>query len=354
MSGVLLQLDLPRLNVTLDLPGQGICAITGVSGAGKTTLLRAVAGLEPQLRGRVVINDQIWHDDVAGIHVPVHRRALGYVFQEPSLFAHLSVRKNIEFGLRRSAAVDGRAALERAVQLLGIAALSDRMPALLSGGERQRVAIARALASSPAILLMDEPLASLDQQRKDEILPFLDQLQRASKIPVLYVSHATDEVARLADHVVVLEQGRVQASGTVFELINRAAIWPGSAEGGCTLIAAQVLAHDPAYQLTQVGFPGGALWLCASALVVGTTLRLRIQARDVSLSLSRPTDSSIVNSLPVTIAELREDGSGQTTVELQAGPTLLRARITRKSAVLLGLRAGMTVFAQIKGVAILR
>ena len=354
MSGVQLQLDLPRLNVTLDLPGQGICAITGASGAGKTTLLRAVAGLEPQLRGRVVINDLVWHDEAAGIQVPVHRRALGYVFQEPSLFAHLSVRKNIEFGLRRSAATDGRALLEQAVQLLGIAGLLNRMPALLSGGERQRVAMARALASSPAILLMDEPLASLDQQRKDEILPFLDQLQRASKIPVLYVSHATDEVARLADHVVVLDQGRVQASGNVFALLNRAAALPGSPEGRCTLIAAEVIAHDPVYQLTQVGFPGGVLWLVASAPAIGTMLRLRIQARDVSLSLSRPTDSSIVNSLPVTIATLRDDGPAQVSVELQAGPTMLLARITRKSAVLLGLRTGMAVFAQIKGVAVLR
>ena len=352
MSGVQLQLALPQLNVTLDLPGQGICAITGASGAGKTTLLRAVAGLEPQLRGRVVINEIVWHDDAAGIHVPVHRRAVGFVFQEPSLFAHLSVQKNIEFGLHRSADPDGKTALEKAVTLLGIGALMQRMPALLSGGERQRVAIARALASAPAILLMDEPLAALDQQRKDDILPFLDQLQRDSRIPVLYVSHATDEVARLADHVVVLERGRVQASGDVFEMINRATA--DAADGGCTLIAAQVIAHDPVYQLTEVSFPGATLWLAATEVAVGTTLRLRIQARDVSLSLHEPTATSILNILPATILALHQAQPGQMTVELKAGSIVLLARITCKSADLLGLWVGLTLFAQIKGVAILR
>lgn len=354
MSGVQLQLTLPQLSVSLALPGQGICAITGASGAGKTTLLRAVAGLEPQLRGRVVINNLVWHDDAAGIHVPVHRRAVGFVFQEPSLFAHLTVQKNIEFGLRRSAAPEGKIALEKAVTLLGIAALMSRMPARLSGGERQRVAIARALASAPAILLMDEPLAALDQQRKDEILPFLDQLQRDSNIPVLYVSHATDEVARLADHVVVLELGRVQASGDVFDMINRAAALPGSTEAGCTLIAAQVLTHDPIYALTQVGFPGGTLWLSSSAAAVGTTLRLRIQARDVSLSLHAPTGTSILNILPVMIVALHQAMPGQISVELKMGATNLLAQITRKSADLLGLRVGQNLFAQIKGVAVLR
>lgn len=354
MSGVQLQLALPHLNVTLDLPGQGICAITGASGAGKTTLLRAVAGLEPQLRGRVAINAMVWHDDQAGICVPVHRRAVGFVFQEPSLFAHLSVQKNIEFGLRRSTAPDGKMALERAITLLGIGALLQRMPALLSGGERQRVAIARALASSPAILLMDEPLAALDQQRKDEILPYLDELQRDRQLAVLYVSHATDEVARLADHVVVLENGRVRASGDVFEMINHAQDWSDSAEGGCSLIAAEVIAHDPVYQLTQVGFPGGTLWLGASGAALGTTLRLRVQARDVSLSLRAQTDSSILNILPVTIAAIHDAMAGQMTVELSAGTTHLLARITRKSADLLKLQVGQRLFAQIKGVAILR
>ncbi|MET3107208.1 molybdate transport system ATP-binding protein [Oxalobacteraceae bacterium GrIS 2.11] len=354
MSGVNLQLVLANLDVNVVLPGRGITAIIGPSGAGKTTMLRAVAGLEPGARGRVEINDEIWQDDEQKLFLPTHRRALGYVFQEASLFPHLSVQENIEFGRRRIRADDRKIAFDQVVELLGIGALLQRSPLTLSGGERQRVAIARALATSPKLLLMDEPLASLDDLRKAEILPYLDRLHQEFAIPVLYVSHAMDEVAHLADHVVLLEAGKVRAIGSVFEIITRPDLPLAYGDHASALITATVLTHDTHYQLTEAGFSGGTLWLPGTRTTIGTALRLRIQARDVSLSLHRQTGSSILNTVPVSVTAIRADAAGLLMVELDANGTRLLARITSKSAENLGVVTAMSLFAQIKGVAILK
>jgi molybdate transport system ATP-binding protein len=354
MSGLHLRVHLPNLQVDLTLPGRGITAVTGASGAGKTTLLRAVAGLETASRGRIDINGALWQDDSLAVHLPTHRRAVGYVFQEASLFAHLSVQQNIEFGLRRSTLPNRKIALNEAIELLGIGALLQRKPATLSGGESQRVAIARALVTSPALLLMDEPLASLDLQKKAEVLPYLDRVHQEFDLPVLYVSHALDEVAHLADHVVLLEAGKELASGSVFDMISRTDLALSAGDHASSLILARVIARDAHYQLTQAEFSGGALWLAHCQAQIGEMVRLRIEARDVSLSLYPQRDSSILNSLPVRVTALHDESAGLLLVELDANATRLLARITRRSADQLQLQVGAALFAQIKGVAILK
>jgi len=269
-----LQLTLPFLEVNLSLPKRGISAIFGPSGAGKTTLLRAIAGLESAARGRVEINGEIWQDDAQHIYRPAYQRSVGFVFQEASLFPHLSVQANLEFGLRRILVADQKVSLSDAVELLGIASLLKRFPATLSGGEKQRVSVARALATSPKLLLLDEPLASLDEQRKEEILPYLERLHQELDIPMLYVSHSSGEVARLADYVVELEGGRVRASGTVVDLMSRK-------ENPCTIITAQIVAHDPRHQRSQVEFAGGRLWLPYIPREIGSATQLCIHLQDV-------------------------------------------------------------------------
>lgn len=341
------------LDVDLHLPGHGVTALFGPSGCGKTTCLRALAGLE-RAQGRVAVNRSVWQDDAQRQWLPTHRRALGYVFQEASLFAHLSVQKNIAYGLRRTPAARRKVPQERAVELLGIGHLLQRMPATLSGGERQRVAIARALATSPEVLLMDEPLAALDAQRKAEVLPYLEQLQRSLGIPIIYVSHSMDEVARLAQHMVLLRAGRVVAQGPVAELLSSLELPLAQGDLASAVVSARVQVHDGGDHLSTLAFDGGQLQLVMHRpRAVGTPVQLRVQARDVSISLTRPEDSSILNILPAQILGLREDGPGQAMVSLQAGNTRLLARITAHSARALRLQAGMPVFAQIKGMAIL-
>ena len=356
-NSITAQLRLSRpdfeLDVDLQLPGQGVTALFGPSGCGKTSCLRSLAGLE-RAQGRVTVNQTVWQDDASRQWLPTHQRALGYVFQEASLFAHLSVQRNIDYGLRRTPQERRKVSKERAVELLGIAHLMDRMPATLSGGERQRVAIARALATSPEVLLMDEPLAALDAQRKAEVLPYLEQLQRHLRIPVIYVSHSMDEVARLAQHMVLLGAGKVLAQGGVPELLSSLDLPLAHGDVASSVVHATVQAHDTADHLSTLIFDGGRLQLVmARPREPGSTVPLRVQARDVSLSLLRPEGSSILNILPVRVLALREDGPGQVMVSLQAGGTRLLARITRHSAKALQLQPGMPVYAQIKGMALL-
>ena len=342
-----------ELDVDLQLPGQGVTALFGPSGCGKTSCLRSLAGLE-RAQGRVTVNQTVWQDDASRQWLPTHQRALGYVFQEASLFAHLSVQRNIDYGLRRTPQERRKVSKERAVELLGIAHLMDRMPATLSGGERQRVAIARALATSPEVLLMDEPLAALDAQRKAEVLPYLEQLQRHLRIPVIYVSHSMDEVARLAQHMVLLGAGKVLAQGGVPELLSSLDLPLAHGDVASSVVHATVHDHDAADHLSTLIFDGGRLQLVmARPRELGSQVPLRVQARDVSLSLLRPEGSSILNILPVQVLGLREDGPGQVMVSLQAGGTRLLARITQHSAKALQLQAGMPVYAQIKGMALL-
>lgn len=357
MSGLHVACRLPLadfvLEADLTLPGRGVTALFGPSGSGKTTLLRCVAGLA-RAAGRVEINGECWQDDGRRIFLPTHRRALGYVFQEASLFAHLSVRANLEFGLKRIPAAERRVGWDAALALLGIEHLLERGTEGLSGGERQRVAIARALLSSPRLLLMDEPLAALDAKRKHEILPYLERLHDELAIPVLYVSHSPDEVARLADHLVLLEQGRVLASGPTRDLLTRLDLPLALDEDAAVRIDAAVLSHDDAYHLTCLGFAGGHIHVTRKALAVGAAARIKIQARDVSIALAGDNNrSSIVNRLPARILGFGDAAHpAQCLVRLEVAGAPLLARITRLSRDQLGLVEGMSVVAQIKSVAL--
>ncbi|MDZ4127019.1 MAG: molybdenum ABC transporter ATP-binding protein, partial [Hydrogenophaga sp.] len=287
--------------------------------------------------------------------------ALGYVFQEASLFEHLNVRDNLMFGFQRTPHEQRRHAWDHGLELLGIAHLLDRSPLDLSGGERQRVAIARALATSPRVLLMDEPLAAIDAARKNEILPWLEQLHERLDIPVVYVTHSSDELARLADHVVLLSGGRALCSGPVMELMTRLDLPLARGDAAAALIEANVVGHSPEDCLSELAFDGGRLLLPqagSTALPKGTPVRVRIQARDVSLSLQVPELSSVLNVLRATVVDVVEELPGQVLVGLQLGdsarPVRLLARISQLSARRLGIAPGQAVFAQIKGVAMVR
>ena len=357
-----LQVNFPAfaLDLDLSLPGTGVTALFGPSGSGKTTCLRAVAGLERVVSLRsaarpnvVALNGETWQDDAKGIYVPTHLRALGYVFQEASLFAHLSVAQNLAFGQKRVTAARQKVSLDQAVELLGIGHLLNRQPHTLSGGERQRIAIARALATSPRLLLMDEPLAALDAKRKAEVLPYLEKLHTELDIPVLYVSHAIDEVARLADHLVLLEDGQAVASGPTADLMTRLDLSMAHGDAAGAVISATVISHDPGYHLTLVRFAGGDFTLPQQAIDVGARLRIRVQARDVSLTLEKQIGTSIQNILPVTIVALSPESPGQVMVQLDADGSVLLARVTARSVDVLKLEVGKRVYAQVKGVAIL-
>jgi molybdate transport system ATP-binding protein len=342
-----------RLDVDLDLPQRGITALFGHSGSGKTTILRAIAGLERSPGGYVALGSEVWQDDARGLFVPVHARALGYVFQEASLFPHLSVRANLEFGRKRVPAHARRFALEPVAALLGIEGLLDRRPDGLSGGERQRVAIARALLASPRLLLMDEPLAALDLRRKQEILPYLERMHEELAVPIVYVSHAPDEVARLADHLVLLDDGKAVASGPLTDTLARVDLPPAFADDAGVVLETTLAGHEED-ALSRLEFAGGMLLVGRRREAVGTRLRCRIHARDVSLALERPHGSSIVNRLPAVVtAVAATDTPGHVLVQLRIGDSPLLARITARSRRELDIAPGQQLWAQIKGVALL-
>lgn len=357
MTGIRARLRLPRQDFTLDvdltLPGRGITVLYGPSGSGKTTLLRAVAGLE-RAGGAVTVNGVTWQDDAHGVFLPTHQRPIGYVFQEASLFEHLDIRRNLEFGMRRVPPTQRRILLDQAIDMLGIAPLLARAAGTLSGGERQRVAIARALAVSPAVLLMDEPLAALDNPRKQEILPYLERLHDALEIPVLYVSHALEEVTRLADHLLLLDAGQVLASGAPDALMTRRDLPLAHGDTAGSIINATIVRHDTDFHLSYAQFAGGILAVPQHSAAIGTQVRIRILARDISLTLQKQTATSILNILPATVADLTDEQQGQVTVALDTQGIRVLARITRQSAANLQLVPGSSVYAQIKGVAILR
>lgn len=344
------------LDVDLHLPGRGVTALYGHSGSGKTTCLRCIAGLERAEQGFIQVNDEIWQDSERRIFVPPHKRALGYVFQEASLFPHLSVLANLQFGLKRIARAQRRVDMAQATELLGIGHLLERHPQHLSGGERQRVGIARALLTSPKLLLMDEPLAALDSQRKNEILPYLQRLHDELDIPVLYVSHAQDEVARLADHLVLLSDGKALASGSIGETLARLDLPMAMGDDAGVIIEGQVSAYDADYQLLSLQLPATEMNIRVThaPMAVGQALRAKVHARDISLSLHDSVASSILNRLPVTvISEQTADNTAHVLIRLDAGGTPLLARITRFSRDQLGIHPGQHLWAQIKAVAVL-
>ena len=339
------------LDASLTVPMQGITAVFGPSGCGKTTLLRAMAGLEQSVNGFFSFGEEIWQDEK--YFLPPHQRAIGYVFQEANLFPHLTVRRNLEYAFKRTPVAARRLVFDQAVRLLKVGPLLSRHSNSLSGGERQRVAIARALLTSPRLLLMDEPLAALDVKSKAEIYPFLEQLHQELAIPILYVSHSPDEVARLADYMVLMDAGRIFATGPIAEMLTRSDLPLAHSSEAESIIEAKVVSHDGTYHLTKLEFAGGQFTVPYSNLVEGQAVRLRILARDVSLTLARQSNTSILNIFPVRVEELIEESPAQMTVRLDAAGVPVLSRITRKSAETLELIPGKQVYAQIKTVALL-
>lgn len=346
-----------RLDVDLSLPIRGVTALYGPSGSGKTSLLRVLAGLERAEKALVSIGDSVWQDSLQGVFVPTHRRALGYVFQEASLFDHLSVQDNLEFGRRRvpkgKIVASELSDPSKVIDLLGIRPLLGRRPQLLSGGERQRVAIARAVLAAPQLLLMDEPLAALDAARKREILPYLERLRDELSIPMVYVSHAGDEVARLADHLVLLEAGNVVGCGTLADTLARVDLPGVFADEAAVVVPARLVAHEDDH-LSRLEFSGGCLYVAARSESPGQILRCQIQARDVSLALEKPQGTSILNLFPGKITAIEPAPTqGHVMVQVLAGQVFLLARITLRSAQTMKLEVGQRLWAQVKAVALL-
>ncbi|MDD5384080.1 MAG: molybdenum ABC transporter ATP-binding protein [Gallionella sp.] len=341
------------LHADLQVFAHGIIALFGPSGSGKTTLLRCIAGLERTGNGMLRVQDEVWQDGAN--FMPVHQRPLGYVFQEASLFPHLSVRQNLEYGLKRIPPAQRKVQLEQVVEWLGLNKLIGRdSPAGLSGGERQRVAIARALLTSPRLLLMDEPLSALDAASKREILPYLERLHSELEIPVIYVSHALDEVARLADHLALMEQGRIIASGALNEILARLDLPTAHLDDAGAVIKASVAVHDEKYHLTRLDFSGGSLWVSKVERAAGSPVRARVLARDVSIATVMPQGSSISNIITTRITGIQDEGPDRVSLRLAAGDgQILLSRITRRSRDQLGLTTGMEVFAQVKSVALI-
>lgn len=339
------------LDIDLQLPGQGVTALFGHSGSGKTTALRCIAGLH-KADGTVRVCGQTWQDNQN--FVPVHKRQLAYVFQEASLFNHMNVRKNIEFGYRRISADTRKIQPEQAIQWLGLEHLLNRQPYKLSGGERQRVAIARALLTSPELLLMDEPLSALDHKSKREILPYLEQLHDELEIPVLYVTHSPDEVAHLADYIVVMEQGQVLAKGPLAETMTRLDLPIKSDEDAGVVLEAIIAERDAQWHLVRCDFAGGSIWARDPELPIGSRIRLRVLARDISLALEPVTGTSIQNIMPAVIEQLSDDSHPALTLaRIRIGTSPLLVRLTRRSADMLQLETGKSVWAQVKSVAVI-
>ena len=337
------------LQVAQDFALSGATGLFGPSGSGKSTLLRVIAGLEGRARGRVALEHEIWQDERK--HVPPHRRGVGYVFQDTRLFPHLSVRANLEYAFRRARGLDGPG-LDEVIGALDLGPLLARRSAQISGGEKQRVAIGRALLAAPKILLMDEPLAALDEVRKAEILPYLERLCDRSRVPILYVSHSVAEVARLAQHMVVLRNGRVLRTGPASEVLSDPEAVPmvGSREAGAVIEARIVAQH--ADGLTELAASAGTLFLPRIEAAIGDSLRLRIPAQDVILSRARPLGLSALNILPVVVTEVKAGEGPGAVVQLQAGSDLLLARLTQRSVAALGLKRGVAAHAVLKSVAL--
>jgi molybdate transport system ATP-binding protein len=335
------------------LAGPGLTALFGPSGSGKTALVNLIAGLSRPKRGRIVADGEVLVDTETGLFVPRHRRRIGYVFQEARLFPHLSVRHNLLYGRWFAPQDASRESLDRVVGLLGIGHLLARRPRRLSGGETQRVAIGRALLALPRLLLLDEPLAALDAARKEEILPYIERLRDESRVPIVYVSHAVAEVARLANTVVLLREGRVEAAGAVADILSRPelALVLGEDETGA-VIEAEVADHDDVDHLTRLDCAAGPIAVPRLDAEPRSRVRLRIRARDVILSLNPPEKMSALNVLCGAVRAVRSAGSASVEVRLDCGGVPILASVTRRSCEALGLAPGLRVYAIVKTVAL--
>jgi molybdate transport system ATP-binding protein len=350
---VVKQLGSIRVAAELSCPSEGVIAFFGRSGAGKTSLVNMLAGLLRPDSGRIVLRGEVLFDGARGIDLPPERRRIGYVFQEGRLFPHMRVRDNLLYGWKRAPAGARPIRLDEVVELLGLEDLLERRPGALSGGEKQRVALGRALLANPRLLLMDEPLASLDQARKQEVLPFVERLRDELDLPIVYVSHAMEEIVRLADTLALVSEGRIVASGTVEEMTSRLDLRPltGRYEAG-TVIAAEIRGHNAEDDLSELEFAGGTLTVPRLDLPPGTPLRLRIRARDVALALTPPEGLSIQNVFPATVVDLGEETGAQLDVRLDVAGAALWARITRRARRQLGLAPGKRVYALVKSAAL--
>lgn len=343
-----------RIDAQFEAP-QGVTALFGRSGAGKTTIVNAVAGLFRPDTAFIRVNGDVLFDTAGAVDVPTHKRRIGYVFQDARLFPHLTVKQNLLFGgwFNRDRSGTGSGTLEHTVDLLGIEHLLDRRPGTLSGGEKQRVAVGRALLSHPRMLLMDEPLASLDEARKAEILPYIERLRDELDFPIIYVSHAVSEIARLATTIVALSEGRVVRCGPAAEVLADPDAFPlmGRQEAG-SILTATVSSHDHRDGLTELHFSGGRIVAPLVDANPGTELRVRIRARDIILALSPPADTSALNILPVTVQAVGAQDGAIVDVAIRCGEATLLARITRRSLDKLGIREGLSCFAVLKSVAV--
>lgn len=346
------------VDATFATPDLGITALFGPSGSGKTSVINMVAGLATPDSGHVIIGDHVVFDSRSGISVPMEQRRIGYVFQDGRLFPHMTVRANLTYGTRRTPLNERAVPFDAVVDMLGIGALLDRRPARLSGGEKQRVAVGRALLASPHLMLMDEPLAALDNNRKDEILPFIAALPREFSIPVLYVTHSMDEILRLADLLVLMKNGQSAAVGRVEDLLNRADLRPltGRHEPG-SVVSGIVVSHDSTDHMTLLDTPAGPLHVPMLDLAVGRRVRVRILARDVALSVDRPPRMSVQNIFTGRVEAVRLLGNGAAEVDLIIGPGTgcpLGAQVTQRAVADLGLAPGVPVHALLKAVSITR
>jgi len=342
-----------ELNIDTVLPGSGIHGIFGASGSGKTTLLRCLAGLESQAVGRIEIGEERWLDSQRQLFVPTWKREVGYVFQEASLFPHLNVLGNLKFGLSRAKTPAAQVALNEAIDLLGLDRLLERHTSELSGGERQRVAIARALATRPKLLLLDEPLSAVDQSRKNDIYPWIEKLTSELKIPILLVTHAIEEIARLTQHLVILERGQVLCAGSTLDLMSSLDTPFDFGDQTSVLFKGQVLEISSEWNLAKIAFEQHGLWIENQNFSLHQMIKVRLLAKDVSLSLSKPQDTSIQNLLACKITGLdHAHSASQCLVQLQCGSSHLLAKITKKASIHLQLGVGMQLWAQVKSVAI--
>jgi molybdate transport system ATP-binding protein len=341
-----------RLDASFEAEG-GLTALFGRSGSGKTSIINIIAGLIRPDAGRVVIDGEALIDTARGTFVPAHRRRIGYVFQEGRLFPHLTVRQNLLYGHWFTPPARRRGGLDGVVELLGLGAMLERRPGRLSGGEKQRVAIGRALLASPRLLLMDEPLASLDEARKAEILPYIERLRDEARVPIVYVSHSIAEVVRLASTVVLLAEGAVAAVGPTDQVMQRLDLpsLAGLADAGA-VVEATVAAHDTRFGLTELSSRAGTWRLPKLDAAVGMRVRLYVHARDVMLATSWPTDVSALNVMQGVVAEVRAGSGASVDIRLDCSGEALTARLTRYSVERLGLAPGVAVFALIKTVAL--
>lgn len=341
------------LDIDTVIPTAGVTAIFGHSGSGKTSLLRCIAGLEKAQQGRLIVNDTCWQD--TDTFLPTHKRPIGYVFQEASLFSHLTAQKNLTYAIKRADQPVSPEFYQRVINVMGIESILKRYPSQLSGGERQRIAIARALLIQPRLLLMDEPLAALDHQRKQEILPYLERLNKSFNIPILYVSHSMDEVARLADHILVLDKGKIVAEGELTEVFSRIDLPQRLEKESGVILNGKVIEKDKQWHLMRIAFAEGHIWLPDSGEVLEQAVRIRVLAKDVSLALSNHEDTSIVNRIPVTVTDIKSDqDKAMSLVRLTMGSEYVVAKLTQRSVHSLNLTLGLNVWAQIKSAAIVR